>query len=201
MRLLSPSFRFLEHGPLIDRELELVQPDIRYLQAHLTAVHHVSTMQEMPLHAQATRETFVNFIRENPRGHQAASARHDNIPAYHFWMRLNPAYHPPIEIAGGIGLRIGTNSNIDLYFGHIGYHVYPLARGHHYAERSCRLLFPLARAHGYHTIWITCNPDNIASRRTCERLGGIMTDIVTLPEDNVLYKQGDREKCRYRIEI
>ena len=34
-----------------------------------------------------------------------------------------------------------------------------------------RLLLPLARRHGLQTVWITCNPDNWASRRTCELAG------------------------------
>jgi tagatose 1,6-diphosphate aldolase len=106
-----------------------------------------------------------------------------------------------VPMAGSISLRVGHTPSIELYFGHIGYHVYPPARGRHYAERACRLLFPLARAHGLRTLWITCNPDNTASRRTCERLGGVLTETVPVPKDNPLHAQGDREKCRYRVEI
>ena len=77
----------------------------------------------------------------------------------------------------------------------------PPARGRRYAERSCRLLFPLARAHGIKTLWITCNPDNFASRRTCERLGMRLIDTVPVPDTDPLYARGDRVKCRYRIEL
>jgi tagatose 1,6-diphosphate aldolase len=51
------------------------------------------------------------------------------------------------------------------------------------------------------TLWITCNPDNYASRRTCERLGAEMVEIVPLPSNNVLYQRGEREKCRYRLDL
>jgi tagatose 1,6-diphosphate aldolase len=117
------------------------------------------------------------------------------LPNYVFEMRV--AGHK----AGGINLRIGYTHNIVMYGGHIGYGVEPEFRGHHYAERACRLILPLAKAHGLDTIWITCNPDNIASRRTMERLGAELVEIVPLPEDNDQYARGDREKCRYRLDL
>jgi tagatose 1,6-diphosphate aldolase len=88
-----------------------------------------------------------------------------------------------------------------MYAGNIGYGVYPPARGHHYAERACRLLLRLARAHGMKRLWITCNPDNIASKRTCERLGCTLGGIVTVPTGHPLYLRGDREKCRYWLDL
>jgi tagatose 1,6-diphosphate aldolase len=106
-----------------------------------------------------------------------------------------------VGIAGAIGFRIGSNHTIEMYYGHFGYHVYPPARGHHYAERACRLLLPLAYRHGLRTLWITCNPDNYASRRTCERLGARLVSIVPVPEEDALYVRGDREKCRYSLDL
>jgi tagatose 1,6-diphosphate aldolase len=108
---------------------------------------------------------------------------------------------PPIEIAGGISLRVGNNPDLEMYGGHIGYNVYPPVRGNHYAERACRLLLPLARAHGLRRIWITCNPDNFASRRTCERLGCRFAEIVPVPPEHPLYQRGDIEKCRYWLDL
>jgi tagatose 1,6-diphosphate aldolase len=79
--------------------------------------------------------------------------------------------------------------------------VYPPARGRHYAERAARLLLPLARRHGMSELWITCNPDNAASRRTCERLGGELVEIVPIPPDHAFYSRGERAKCRYLIRL
>lgn len=117
------------------------------------------------------------------------------LPAYAFEMQVGRCK------AGRINIRIGNTHAITMYYGHIGYGVEHEYRGHHYAERACRLLFPLAKAHGLTPVWIMCNPDNIASRRTCERLGATLVEIVELPEDNDLYRMGDREGCRYRIDL
>jgi tagatose 1,6-diphosphate aldolase len=98
-------------------------------------------------------------------------------------------------------LRIGTTYDLETYVGHFGYGVYPPARGRHLAERACRLLLPLAKAHGLKRLWITCNPDNWPSRRTCERLGCTLAGVVPVPEGHALYQRGDRYKCRYFLEL
>lgn len=117
------------------------------------------------------------------------------LPAYSFQMRVGGAH------AGDISLRVGNTHNIVMYGGHTGYSVEQAFRGQHFAERASRLLLPLAQSHGLTAMWITTNPDNSASRRTCERLGARLVEIVSLPEDNDQYARGDREKCRYRIDL
>jgi len=107
----------------------------------------------------------------------------------------------PERHMGAISLRVGHTPHILFYAGHIGYHVLPPYRGHHYAARSCRLLFPLARAHRLNPLWITCDPDNWASRRSCELAGGTLVEIVDVPPADPLYWQGSRQKCRYRFDL
>ncbi len=63
------------------------------------------------------------------------------------------------------------------------------------------MLFPLARCCGFEQVWITCDPNNYASRRTCERLGAELVEIIDLPEDNEMYLDGERQKCRYRLRL
>ena len=120
-----------------------------------------------------------------------------HLPAYEFTMHRDDAP----DTIGGVRFRIGDNGEVRLYFGHIGFNVAPASRGHHFAERACRLLLPLARRHGLVELWITCNPDNRASRRTCERLGGTLIETIALPPRNPMYQRGEREKCRYCIAL
>lgn len=118
------------------------------------------------------------------------------VPAYYFQM----THSVTGENMGHIHLRVGDNVQI-YYCGHIGYGVHERFRGHRLAGRACRLIFPLARAHGIHPLWITCNPENTPSRRTCERLGGKLVEIISLPEESELFLIGDRQKCRYWFEL
>ena len=81
---------------------------------------------------------------------------------------------------GGSVSRLGESPCV-YYFGHIGYHVDPPWRGHHYAARACALLEPLIAASGKSSIVITTDPDNMPSRHTCERIGCILESIVPVP--------------------
>jgi tagatose 1,6-diphosphate aldolase len=221
----ATAFQFLDVPrlfTLVDHDLELVEPHTRYADELLEACHHPLTRQYMPAQSRTTRENISSFLAQNPRGWTHADPARGISPGYTFWLRIRPslwnapgngnghsdasrpvsAPEPPeIRIAGSISLRIGHSVNLVRYLGHIGYHVLPAARGHHFAERAARLLLPLARAHGHRILWITCNPDNAASRRTCERLPSTFVDIVTVPRDNPLYSQGDRQKCRFRVDL
>jgi len=123
---------------------------------------------------------------------------HEGImPCYHFEMR-----HPgEAERLGSIRLRVGRAELMDRVNGQIGYRVEPAHRGHHYAARSCRLLYPLARAHGMDPLWITCDPDNWASRRTCELAGAVYVETIDVPEGTDEYYEGERQKRRYRVDL
>ncbi|UCB43274.1 MAG: GNAT family N-acetyltransferase [Dehalococcoidales bacterium] len=119
------------------------------------------------------------------------------VPEYRFDVRL-PGKPEPI---GGVSLRVGNTRHLVMYGGHIGYGVNEEYRGHRYASRACSLIRQVALDHGLKTLWITCNPDNLPSRRTCEILGCEFIEIVDLPEDTDMYRAGDRQKCRYRWDL
>jgi len=119
------------------------------------------------------------------------------VPAYRFALRLDGVEHA----VGRLGFRVGTTDTIERYAGHLGYEVSPAFRGNRLAERSCRLILPLARRHGFHELWITCNPDNLASRRTCERLGAELIDTVDVPHDSDVFAPGSERKCRYLLAL
>lgn len=121
----------------------------------------------------------------------------DFAPIYRFKMMLvGRTRH-----IGRIELRVRNTHHTLMYEGHIGYRVFPEHRGHRYAARACRLLLPLARCHGLETLWITCDPENIASRRTCELAGAELVEIVDVPEHMDMYRRGERQKCRYRLDL
>lgn len=102
---------------------------------------------------------------------------------------------------GVCDLRIGYCDGL-YYGGHIGYTVFEEYRGSHYAAKACLLLFSLARRHGMDHLFITCSPDNQASRKTCEYLHGKLLEIAELPEDNDMrVMDGDTQKCIYRFEL
>ncbi len=143
-------------------------------------------------------EAFTNgeidvVVREK----RPADKKKGYVPAYQFNICLTGSSEP----IGRIDLRIGNTRYLIMYGGHIGYDINEKYRGHHFAAKACNLIKPVAPDHGLETLWITCNPDNIPSRRTCEILGCEFVEIVDLPEDTDMYRSGDRQKCRYRWDL
>ncbi len=102
---------------------------------------------------------------------------------------------------GGIRFRVGSTPHIELYAGHIGYNVMEQYRGHRYAAQAVALLVPLAKVHGLNPLWITCNPENAASRRTLEIAGAEYVETVDVPPSCFIHQVGNTQKCRYRLTV
>lgn len=117
------------------------------------------------------------------------------VSAYHFAICSSEG-----EKLDVCDLRVGHNDRL-YYGGNIGYRIEEEYRGHHYAGKACLLLFELARKHGMEYVIITCNPDNYASRKTCEYAGGDLLEIVELPEGNDMREDGELEKCIFRFQL
>ena len=105
------------------------------------------------------------------------------------------------ERIGEINLRLGSSAHIERYAGHIGYRIEPEHRGHRHAARAVRLLLFVAHDHGLNSLWLTCDPENTASRRTCELAGAQFVEIVDVPEGCIIRQNGHPQKCRYRLDF
>lgn len=103
------------------------------------------------------------------------------------------------KVVGRCDLRIGMNDYM-YYMGNIGYVIYLPYRGHHFAAMATLLLFDIAKLFMEECI-ITCNPDNVASLRTCELSGCEFVEEVMVPEDHELIKQGEYTKRIYRKRV
>ena len=116
----------------------------------------------------------------------------ERIPAYLF----DIVFHDGSRI-GQIDLRLGETQTLVLYGGQVGYGIDRIHRGHGYAAAACELLREIALDVGFRELWITCNPDNQASVKTCERIGAQFVEQVDVPESCELYGRGDRVKLRF----
>lgn len=136
-------------------------------------------------------ESPVKLVFEKAR---PADPETDRVPDEHYLIVKRQSD----ETVGTIRLRLSNREDIWLYAGHIGYMVYEPFRGHQYAAYACLEMKPIALERGFTEVWITCDPDNWPSRRTCERIGAELVEIVDLPEYLDMYQDGERQKCRYR---
>lgn len=97
---------------------------------------------------------------------------------------------------GRISYRDGESRCV-FYYGHIGYHIDEPWRGKHYAFRACELIRDEIWHGGKTSVVITCDPENIPSRKTCERLGCIYEGTVKVPEDIIRKYDIYHTKRRY----
>ena len=106
----------------------------------------------------------------------------------------------PRRRVGYVSLRLGESPAL-YYLGHIGYRIDAPYRGHGYAAKACLLLIPLMQKLQLKTICITANPDNIPSRKTCEKIGCELESIVPVPRRFSYHCEGATHKCRYILRI
>ncbi|MFV0480068.1 MAG: GNAT family N-acetyltransferase [Anaerorhabdus sp.] len=104
-------------------------------------------------------------------------------------------------VVGRCDLRIGMNEEL-YYAGNIGYSIKKKYRGNGYAYDAAKLLLGIAKGnYMMEEVLITCDPDNVASRKTCERLNGKLEAIVDVPESHWLIKQKEYKKCIFRYSL
>ncbi|MDU0313275.1 GNAT family N-acetyltransferase [Phycicoccus sp. M110.8] len=81
------------------------------------------------------------------------------------------------EWLGRIQLRQRLNERLLAGGGHIGYDVAPEHRRRGHATAMLRAMLAIARTrHGIVSALVTCDPDNVASRRVIEACGGVLED-------------------------
>lgn len=113
------------------------------------------------------------------------------VPFYHFRILIKRTTD-----VGHINFRIGDTEHVRLCAGHIGYQVEERFRGRHYAFQACCAIAPFVRSI-YPAVILTCDPDNVASRKTIERLGARFLDEVPLAPADQIYHPGSCVKRRY----
>ena len=98
---------------------------------------------------------------------------------------------------GMIDLRIGVNEEL-YYAGNIGYRVFEKYRGHHYAYYASKKVLELAREeYSMSFLYITCSPDNLASKKTLEKLSGHFVERAQVPSWHWLTQRNEAVKDIY----
>ncbi|MCR3905484.1 MAG: GNAT family N-acetyltransferase [Tenericutes bacterium] len=96
------------------------------------------------------------------------------------------------EIYGFINIRHRLNEDLLLYNGNVGYGVKPTKRHQGYGKLMLKLGLEKAKELGLTKVLITCNEENIASRKTIEANHGVL--------ENKVYKT-DGYILRYWIDL
>lgn len=109
------------------------------------------------------------------------------VPATEFWIITDSD-----EYAGRLHIRHELNDYLKSFGGHIGYNVRPSLRGQGVGSMALKLGLDEARAMGFDRVLITCDDDNIASKKIIEKNGGVLENKIA--SDTV-------DKCRYWVSL
>lgn len=162
---------------------ELISPDLRVHRSFLESVGEFAaegrvsegSMLKHWMDGYADRwetpEGFQAFV-----DHLAADALPDSprpanhVPQTTYWLVEDEVY------LGRISIRHSLTEWLREYGGHIGYEVRPSVRRRGHATQMLRDVRPLAAALGIDPALLTCDADNVASRRVIEACGGVFED-------------------------
>lgn len=86
---------------------------------------------------------------------------------------------------GRVSLRHTLNDFLARVGGHIGYGVIPSQRRRGYATAMLRQVIPISASLGIERALITCDADNVGSRKVIEACGGVFESIVDGPDAGV----------------
>ena len=118
------------------------------------------------------------------------------IPGYRKWIWDG-------EYCGSIGLRWMPPSDDRApeelpphVLGHIGYNVVEWKRRRGYASWALRTILPEATTRGLSYVELTCDADNVASRKVIESAGGELYERFTMPAAH-----GGHPGLRFRIAL
>jgi len=162
--------------------VNLELPSEKHKDSFLAALKEYDGPQALAV----TEQTFSAYLQQSLDYSQGINLKPGLVPATEFWMVDEDGF------AGRVSLRHELTDSLLRVGGHIGYTVRPTKRRRGYATRALQLALAEASRLGLEKVLITCDDDNLASRRVIEKNGGIL--------ENRLYREeGGVAICRYWV--
>lgn len=173
-------------------DAHLVPLSSRYRDSFISAVREFQADTETghneyypELSASELEADFESFV-EKEKWKEHADQPDGRVPQTTLWLVDGD------EVIGTVRIRHFLNERLEKVGGHIGYDVRPSKRRLGYGTKILELAIPKARELGVERILVTCNVDNIGSRKIIEKNGGILQDQIPNPE-------GGPDKLRFWV--
>jgi predicted acetyltransferase len=114
-------------------------------------------------------EDYILLTSQNSKGENVPEGW---VPSSTFWLIDNG------EFVGHTNLRHTLNESLKEIGGHIGYYIRPSARGKGYGTKILELALIEAKKLGIQKVLVSCNEDNLASKRVIEKNKGLLQDRI-----------------------
>lgn len=172
----------------------LVPPDEQYRDSFLDAVREAQQTgsglgDTLTLDIEEARRDFPALLAHLRRFEPPATPPEGFVNSEYLWLLEGDTY------LGRVSIRHTLNARLREFGGHIGYEIRPSERRRGYATLALRLALERARELGLERALVTCDADNLGSRRVIEANGGELEGEFLVPEFH------DRPIRRYWITV
>lgn len=152
-------------------EPKLVFPDYCHQQAMEEYARESKRMDSGPLQGvgfyEKYQDDFENWVKKEKKMHLGIELEPGIVPGTtYFYIRDD-------EIIGCINIRHCLNDYLLDIGGHIGYSVAPKYRKQGYATQMLNEALAFCKKWEIWPVLVTCDEDNIGSRKTIEKCGGV----------------------------
>ncbi len=169
--------------------LFLAEPSVTYRDSFIQSVQEFQTEgRQLHYDLKSIASDFAAFVQKLHDKKDRSKLKPGIVPGSDFWLIDTN------EFIGGLSLRYELNENLLKMGGHIGYEIRPSKRRQGYGTQILRLGLEKAKQIGLHRVLVTCDEDNIGSKKIIEHNGGIFENAIEIEGDPVM-------KLRYWIEI
>ena len=149
--------------------MKLVIPNIKYEKSYLQALKEAkdetqATSLALPKENQSFSD-FVNILLSQSKGENLPKGY---VPATTFWLIDND------EFIGRVQIRHSLTKSLTNTGGHIGYYIRPSRRRKGYGLKILELGLLKARDLGILNVLVTCDINNLGSKKIIESNGGIL---------------------------
>jgi predicted acetyltransferase len=171
--------------------LFLAEPSLAYKESFIAGTRE-SQAEGLELYIDldkiSANRNFEVFLQRLRDASDPAKIPPERVPMTDYWLIDGDEY------VGRLSLRHTLNDALLLWGGHIGYQIRPSKRRRGYGKEILRLGLLKAKERGLHHVLVTCDEDNIGSRKIIESNGGQIENIIEVDDSPVL-------KLRYWIVI
>ena len=167
----------------------LTEPSERYRGSYLEALQEFQAEGrhlEIPLEEVAANfDGFVQHLRDQA---DRIKLKPGKVPGSDFWLIDENEY------IGRLSLRYELNKRLLQMGGHIGYEIRPSRRRQGYGKLILKYGLDQAKAFGLEWVLLTCDEDNLGSRKIIESNGGTLENIIEV-------ERWSAKVCRYWIRL
>lgn len=174
---------------IVCMNLQLVEPSIKYKKSFLEAVNEPGAQKLFVRFRELyNKNTFDEYVERMKGFSKGVHLQVGYVPESTFWLVEGDEY------IGKLSIRHELTESLLKEGGHIGYDIRPSKRQMGYGKEILRLGLEKAKEIGLKKVLVTCDKDNLASKKIIESNGGLF--------ENEYEMKGDKPNIlRYWVDI